>query len=105
MTYVVTDACIDCLDRSCTQVCPVDCIYEGGRMTYINPNECIDCGACEPVCPEEAIFYEDDLPEEMKKFEDAATAFFERLGNRGGAKKVGKQDFDTGPAATRGEKG
>ena len=66
MTYVIGKPCIDVLDRACVDECPVDCIYEGGRALYIHPDECVDCGACEPVCPVEAIYYEDDLPEELK---------------------------------------
>jgi NAD-dependent dihydropyrimidine dehydrogenase PreA subunit len=54
MTYVVTEACIDVLDRTCLEDCPVDCIYPGDRKMYINPVECIDCGACEQACPVEA---------------------------------------------------
>ena len=55
MTYVVTDACIRCKYMDCVEVCPVDCFYEGENMLAINPNECIDCGVCEPECPAEAI--------------------------------------------------
>jgi NAD-dependent dihydropyrimidine dehydrogenase PreA subunit len=55
MTYVIGSACIGTTDRSCIDVCPVDCIYEADRMLVIAPDECIDCGACEPVCPVEAI--------------------------------------------------
>jgi ferredoxin len=55
MTYVVTDACIKCKYMDCVEVCPVDCFYEGENMLAINPNECIDCGVCEPECPAEAI--------------------------------------------------
>ena len=55
MTYVVTDACIRCKYMDCVEVCPVDCFYEGDNMLVINPNECIDCGVCEPECPAEAI--------------------------------------------------
>ena len=55
MTYVVTDACIKCKYMDCVEVCPVDCFYEGEVMLVINPNECIDCGVCEPECPAEAI--------------------------------------------------
>jgi NAD-dependent dihydropyrimidine dehydrogenase PreA subunit len=62
MTYTICEPCIDVKDRACTDECPVDCIYEGGRMLYIHPDECVDCGACEPVCPVTAIFYEDDVP-------------------------------------------
>ena len=55
MTYVVTEACIKCKYTDCVEVCPVDCFYEGENMLVINPNECIDCGVCEPECPAEAI--------------------------------------------------
>ena len=55
MTYVVTEACIKCKYMDCVEVCPVDCFYEGENMLVINPNECIDCGVCEPECPAEAI--------------------------------------------------
>ena len=62
MTYTICEPCIDVKDRACVDECPVDCIYEGGRMLYIQPDECVDCGACEPACPVTAIFYEDDVP-------------------------------------------
>ena len=68
MTYVITEACIGVKDRSCVDVCPVDCIYEGEDMLYIHPDECIDCGACEPACPTKAIFPEDSLPEKWKEY-------------------------------------
>lgn len=55
MTYIVTEACIKCKYMDCVEVCPVDCFYEGENMLVINPNECIDCGVCEPECPAEAI--------------------------------------------------
>ncbi len=55
MPYVVTDACIRCKYMDCVEVCPVDCFYEGETMLVINPDECIDCGVCEPECPAEAI--------------------------------------------------
>ena len=55
MTYVVTDACIRCKYMDCVEVCPVDCFYEGENMLVIHPDECIDCGVCEPECPAEAI--------------------------------------------------
>jgi len=97
--YVVTGACIGVLDRACIKVCPVDCIYEGGRMMYINADECVDCGACEPVCPKEAIYYEDDLPDELAAFKDAGVDFFAKIGSPGGAKKIGKSLHDAGPAA------
>jgi ferredoxin len=55
MTYVVTEACIKCKYTDCVEVCPVDCFYEGATMLVISPDECIDCGVCEPECPPEAI--------------------------------------------------
>ncbi len=55
MTYVVTDKCIKCKYTDCVEVCPVDCFYEGKNMLVINPEECIDCGVCEPECPIDAI--------------------------------------------------
>lgn len=76
MTYVITDACVDIMDRGCIDECPVDCIYEGARMLYIHPDECIDCGACEPVCPQEAIFRDDELPSEMASFQAVNAEFF-----------------------------
>jgi ferredoxin len=68
MTYVIVEACIDIKDKACVDVCPVDCIYEGERMLYIHPDECIDCGACEPECPVTAIFPEEDVPANMKHY-------------------------------------
>ena len=55
MTYIVTDNCIKCKYMDCVEVCPVDCFYEGENMLVIHPDECIDCGVCEPECPAEAI--------------------------------------------------
>jgi ferredoxin len=69
LTYVIAEPCIDTKDKSCIAVCPVDCIHELGRMLVIDPDECIDCGACEPECPVEAIFPEDALPEQWHAFE------------------------------------
>jgi ferredoxin len=71
MTYVITEPCIDVLDRACVEVCPVDCIHDeegSDRKLYIDPDECIDCGACEPVCPVTAIFAEDDVPDDQKEY-------------------------------------
>ena len=76
MTYVIAEPCIDVLDRACVEECPVDCIYEGARALYIHPDECVDCGACEPVCPVEAIFYEDDVPDQWAVFTDDNARFF-----------------------------
>lgn len=75
MTYTIAQPCVDVLDRACVEECPVDCIYEGKRMLYIHPDECVDCGACEPVCPVEAIFYEDDVPHEWWDYTGANAAF------------------------------
>ncbi len=94
MTFVVTQACVDIKDRSCIQVCPADCIYEGGRMMYINPDQCIDCGACEEVCPTQAIRYDGDLAGEDEKFLDLNADFFEDLGPVKGARKMGQIDRD-----------
>lgn len=55
MTFIVNDSCIKCKYTDCVEVCPVDCFYEGENMLVINPDECIDCGVCEPECPAEAI--------------------------------------------------
>jgi NAD-dependent dihydropyrimidine dehydrogenase PreA subunit len=79
MTYVITDPCIDVLDKSCVEVCPVDCIhYDEGedRKLYIDPDECIDCGACEPVCPVTAIFAEDDVPGDQAPYTEIDALWF-----------------------------
>ena len=68
MAYIITEACIDVMDKSCIDECPVDCIKPGKNQMLINPYDCIDCGACEPVCPVEAIYYEDDVPDKQKIF-------------------------------------
>ncbi|RUQ37044.1 hypothetical protein D8M29_12530, partial [Micrococcus sp. HSID17227] len=89
MTYVIALPCVDVKDKACIDECPVDCIYEGERMLYIHPDECVDCGACEPVCPVEAIYYEDDTPEEWAEYYKANVEFFDDLGSPGGAAKLG----------------
>ncbi|MDH5180753.1 MAG: ferredoxin family protein [Gammaproteobacteria bacterium] len=68
MTYVVTDNCIKCKYTDCVEVCPVDCFHEGPNFLVIDPDECIDCTLCEPECPAEAIFAEDDVPAGMEGF-------------------------------------
>src|SRR6266851_4706651 len=90
VTYIIAQPCVDVLDRACIDECPVDCIYEGERMLYIHPDECVDCGACEPVCPVEAIYYEDDVPAQWKDYYKVNVDFFEELGSPGGASKTGK---------------
>jgi ferredoxin len=68
MTYVVTEPCIKCKYTDCVAVCPVDCFHEGKNFMVIDPEECIDCGACEPECPTSAIFAEDDVPENQAEY-------------------------------------
>lgn len=68
MTFVVTDACIQCKYTDCVQVCPVDCFLEGPNFLVIDPNGCIDCGVCVPECPVEAIYADDDLPADQHPF-------------------------------------
>jgi ferredoxin len=68
MPYVITQACIGTQDKSCVDVCPVDCILEVSNMNVIDPTECIDCGACEPACPVDAIFPEELMPEAFSEF-------------------------------------
>ena len=71
MTYVIAEPCVDTMDQACVAVCPVDCIHfdEGvDRTLYIDPDECIDCTLCEPECPVEAIYSEDELPPGQEKF-------------------------------------
>jgi NAD-dependent dihydropyrimidine dehydrogenase PreA subunit len=91
---------VDVLDRACIEECPVDCIYAGRRTLYIHPGECVDCGACEPVCPVEAIFYEEHVPSEWSAYTRANAELFDDLGSPGGASKVRQLDRDVGPAAT-----
>ena len=68
MTHVVCEPCVDCKYTDCVVVCPVECFYEGEKILYIHPDECIDCEACVPECPVEAIFHEDNVPDEWKDF-------------------------------------
>jgi len=68
MTYVVTESCIKCKYTDCVEVCPVDCFHEGPNMLVIDPEECIDCTLCEPECPVDAIYSEDELPPGLEQF-------------------------------------
>jgi NAD-dependent dihydropyrimidine dehydrogenase PreA subunit len=105
VSYVIGADCVDVNDRACTDVCPVDCIYVGERKSYINPAECIDCGACEPECPVEAIFVDRTArgDGDRSAFVQDSRAFFlevlpgraEPLGTPGGARKVGDLGVDT----------
>jgi ferredoxin len=89
MTYVITAPCIDVKDGDCVNACPVDCIYEGDRMFYIQPDECIECGLCESICPVAAIYPDDELPADMTVFTTVNAEFFSDrvsgLGSPGGA--------------------
>jgi len=85
MTYIICEPCIDVKDTACVDVCPVDCIhptpdneefFEEEVQLYIDPEECIDCGVCEPECPVEAIYAEDDVPEEWESFTQKNADFF-----------------------------
>jgi NAD-dependent dihydropyrimidine dehydrogenase PreA subunit len=76
MPYVITDACVDIMDRTCVDLCPVDCIQQGERMLYINPDDCIDCGACEPVCPQNAIYLADSLPAPLSGYQAINADFY-----------------------------
>ena len=68
MAFIVTESCIKCKHTDCVEVCPVDCFYEGPNFLVIHPEECIDCALCEPECPVDAIFSEDELPEDQIDF-------------------------------------
>jgi NAD-dependent dihydropyrimidine dehydrogenase PreA subunit len=89
MAYVITDACVDVKDRACVQCCPVDCIYEGLRTLYIQPDECINCALCVSVCPVDAIYEEGDVPPSQRAFVAINREFFgadlSALGSPGGA--------------------
>ena len=68
MTWVVGEQCIKCKLGDCVEVCPVDCFHEGPNMLVIDPDECIDCALCEPECPVDAIFADDEIPKGQEKF-------------------------------------
>lgn len=77
MAFVITSPCIGEKAAECVEVCPVDCIAEGEDMFFIDPDICIDCGACEAVCPVDAIFIEDEVPESEQKYIDLNRKFYE----------------------------
>ena len=86
MTFIVGEDCINCKHTDCVDVCPVDCIhptsefpelFEAANQLFIDPEECIDCGVCEPECPVEAIFAEDDVPDEWEHYTQLNAAFFQ----------------------------
>lgn len=78
MPYVIAEPCIGVKDKACVAVCPVDCIHEGDDQLYIDPNECIDCGLCEPECPVDAIFMEDEVPEQWKSYVAKNADFYKK---------------------------
>jgi NAD-dependent dihydropyrimidine dehydrogenase PreA subunit len=94
MTYVITEACVDCMEGSCLAVCPVDCIYQGDRMYYIHPDECVTCGACEYACPVEAIFHEDDVPAALAHFASINEEVMRPFGMPGSAQRHGPLHSD-----------
>ncbi|MBW3623388.1 MAG: 4Fe-4S binding protein [Armatimonadetes bacterium] len=77
MTFVITEPCVGTKDKACVDVCPVDCIHEGDEMLFIDPAECIDCGLCVTECPVDAIFFEDDVPEQWKAYIQKNADFFQ----------------------------
>jgi NAD-dependent dihydropyrimidine dehydrogenase PreA subunit len=103
MPYFIAAPCIDVMDKSCIDECPVDCIYEGERKLYISPSECIDCGACEPACPQDAIFLDWRAPAEAASFLADNQRFFaeplpgreDPLGSPGGSAGLGPAGADT----------
>jgi NAD-dependent dihydropyrimidine dehydrogenase PreA subunit len=103
MTYVITTACVDVKHKACAAECPVDCIYEGDRTMYINPDECVDCGACKLLCEVDAIYHESELPEQERRFLADNAAFFHEelpvrdapIGEPGSAGELGTVGVDT----------
>ncbi len=86
MTFVVAEPCIKCKFTDCVDVCPVDCFYEGENMLAIHPDECIDCNACVPECPVEAIFDEADLPDKWSEYLELNAKLVENWPNIDGKK-------------------
>lgn len=103
MAYVIGLACVDVKDRACVAECPLDCIYEGARSLYIHPDECFECGACEVVCPVDAVHYEEELPPALQEHALDNRRFFTEilpgrdapLGSPAGAAAVGPLNADT----------
>ena len=90
MAYIVGDSCVKCKYTDCVAVCPVECFYEGANFLVIHPDECIDCGACEPECPTNAIYEESALPDNEKPYIDINAVL-------SGAKEPGDADTDGWP--------
>jgi NAD-dependent dihydropyrimidine dehydrogenase PreA subunit len=100
MTCVITEPLLDVKDEACAGECPVDCTYEGERMLHTHPGECVECGTCEPACPVEAIFCEDDVPEQWAQFTAENASFFDPLGSPGAASKTGPLPCDNDHGAS-----
>ena len=99
MTFVIASACIDVLDKSCVEVCPVDCIFaeDEDRMCYIEPDDCIDCGLCESACPVGAIFDEPEVPREASQFTEINALWFK---DKEGARERIEKFVEEGPSIT-----
>ncbi len=101
MTFIITDPCIDTLDKSCVDVCPVDCIHhEDGvdKKLFIDPDTCIDCGACEPACPVTAIYPdEDSVPESQKAFIEADKVWYQGEAGKAKARAIVDEHIATSP--------
>jgi NAD-dependent dihydropyrimidine dehydrogenase PreA subunit len=100
MTDVIAEPCTGVKDKACAGDCPAGCICEGDRMLCIHPGERVDRGGCEPVCPVEAIFCEDDMPGQWAQFTAADAKFSGQLGSPGGAAKTGPLPDDTDHGAS-----
>ena len=98
---MIAEPLLDVKDKACAGECPVDCIYEGERMLYTHPGECVECGTCEPACPVEAIFCEDDVPEQWAQFTAQNAGFSGPPGSPAGASKTGPLPCDTDYVASR----
>jgi ferredoxin len=92
MAFIVTDICVNCKFTDCVEVCPVDCFYEGPNMVVIDPDQCIDCGLCEPACPISAIVSEDELLTDPKALWDLNKTYAQKWPNITKAKPT---SFDT----------
>ena len=95
MAYVITEPCIDVKDGDCTLACPVDCIYEGGRMFYIHPDECVNCGLCLSICPVDAIVWDGEIAETMAPFSsDQPRVLRGGVTGWGVARRLGRPAYD-----------
>ena len=102
MSHVVAEPCFDCKYTDCVVVCPVDCFYEGAQMLYIHPEECIDCEACVPECPVEAIFSEPNVPSQWTSYVQLNKDKAEALKAAGGdAHITEKHDPKEGPGCKK----